>query len=100
MERIYYLADYNSFEETDSRKVWDTTETNRFKGRITFGQQYNAAGDALPDRQKTIIYLESRLLFRCLLEISGVRVIKFIPDMTAEDVPEMIFHSSDMPIYC
>jgi hypothetical protein len=49
---------------------------------LLIGQQYNAAGDALLDRQGNPLSftLESPIIVSgALLEVSGVRVMKWIP---------------------
>ena len=88
------LADfYNTFDADDQRRsaVLPTLkeETGLMAG-LAFGQQYNAAGEALQDRQGNPLSftLESPIIVSGdLLEISGVRVIKYIPDMTNEETP-------------
>ncbi len=88
------LADfYNTFDDGDQRK---STELPTLKAQtgllagLAFGQQYNAAGEELKDRQGNPLSftLESPIMVSGpLLEVSGVRVFKYIPDMNAEDVP-------------
>ena len=54
------------------------------------GQQYNAAGEALQDRQGNPLSftLESPIIVSGdLLEVSGVRIMKWIPNMDNEDTP-------------
>jgi hypothetical protein len=88
------LADfYNSFEEGDIRRGTELptlkAETGLMAG-LLFGQQYNKDGEALKDRQGNPLSftLESPIIVSgAALEVSGVRVMKYIPDMTAEDVP-------------
>jgi hypothetical protein len=95
------LADfYNSFEATDTRRTLELptlkAETGLMAG-LLYGQQYNAAGDALKDRQGNPLSftLESPIIVSGpLLEVSGVRVLKFIPDMTNESVP-----GNDFPFF-
>jgi starch-binding outer membrane protein, SusD/RagB family len=95
------LADfYNSFEDGDMRRS-DTLQTLKEQTGLTagllFGQQYNKEGVALEDRQHHPLSftLESPIIVSGdLLEVSGVRVIKFIPDMNAEDVP-----GNDFPFF-
>lgn len=95
------LADfYNSFDAGDTRRS-DTLPTLKAETGLTagllFGQQYNAAGEALKDRQQNPLSftLESPIIVSgALLEVSGVRVIKFIPDMTNESVP-----GNDFPFF-
>jgi hypothetical protein len=95
------LADfYNSFEETDMRRGAELptlkAETGLMAG-LLFGQQYNAAGVALKDRQGNALSftLESPIIVSgALLEVSGVRVMKYIPDMTNESVP-----GNDFPFF-
>jgi starch-binding outer membrane protein, SusD/RagB family len=95
------LADfYNSFDEGDTRRsaVLPTLqEQTGLTAGLLYGQQYNKAGEALKDRQGNPLSftLESPIIVSgALLEVSGVRVIKFIPDMTAEDVP-----GNDFPFF-
>lgn len=88
------LADfYNSFEQTDTRRGYELptlkAQTGLMAG-LLYGQQYNAAGQALTDRQGNPLFftLESPIIATgAALEVSGVRIMKWIPDMTAEDVP-------------
>jgi starch-binding outer membrane protein, SusD/RagB family len=95
------LADfYNSFENSDMRRssVLPTlkAETGLTAG-LLYGQQYNAAGEELKDRQGNPLSftLESPIIVSgALLEVSGVRVLKFIPDMTNESVP-----GNDFPFF-
>jgi hypothetical protein len=91
---------YNSFEPGDMRRS-DTLPTLKAQTGLTagllFGQQYNKDGVALEDRQHQPLSftLESPIVVSgAALEVSGVRVIKFIPDMTAEDVP-----GNDFPFF-
>jgi len=88
------LADfYNSFEETDIRRGTEIPilkEQTGLMAGLLYGQQYNAAGEALMDRQQNPLFftLESPIIVSgAALEVSGVRIMKYIPDMTAEDVP-------------
>ncbi len=88
------LADfYNSFEETDMRRSMELPTLKAQTGLIAglmYGQQYNKDGAALQDRQGNPLFftLESPIIVSgAALEVSGVRVMKYIPDMTAEDVP-------------
>ncbi len=88
------LADfYNSFEESDIRRGTEIPilkEQTGLMAGLLYGQQYNAAGEALEDRQGNPLFftLESPIIVSgAALEVSGVRVMKYIPDMTAEDVP-------------
>ncbi|MCD4735481.1 MAG: RagB/SusD family nutrient uptake outer membrane protein [Bacteroidales bacterium] len=88
------LADfYNTFEDDDQRKstVLPTlqAQTGLLAG-LAYGQQYNAAGEALQDRQGNPLSftLESPIMVSgALLEVSGVRVFKYIPDMDMESTP-------------
>jgi hypothetical protein len=95
------LADfYNSFEASDMRRGAELptlkAETGLTAG-LLYGQQYNKDGVALKDRQGNPLSftLESPIIVSgANLEISGVRVIKFIPDMTNESVP-----GNDFPFF-
>jgi starch-binding outer membrane protein, SusD/RagB family len=95
------LADlYNSFEANDMRRGAELptlkAETGLRAG-LLFGQQYNSQGVALKDRQGNPLSftLESPIIVSgTLLEVSGVRVMKFIPDMTNESVP-----GNDFPFF-
>jgi hypothetical protein len=54
------------------------------------GQQYNAAGEPLQDRQGNPLSftLESPIIVSgALLEVSGVRIMKWIPNMDNESTP-------------
>ena len=94
------LADfYNSFEATDTRRgmeLPDLKATYGLRAGLLFGQQYNKDGVALKDRQGNALSftLESPIIVSGpLLEVSGVRVLKFIPPATNEDVPGNQFPS-------
>lgn len=88
------LADfYNSFDATDTRRGYELptlkAQTGLMAG-LLYGQQYNAAGQPLKDRQGNPLFftLESPIIVSgAALEVSGVRVMKWIPDMTNEDTP-------------
>ena len=95
------LADfYNSFEAADTRRGVELPTLKAQTGLragLLFGQQFNAAGVALNDRKGNPLSftLESPIIVSGpLLEISGVRVMKFIPDMTNESVP-----GNDFPFF-
>jgi hypothetical protein len=88
------LADfYNSFDDNDTRRSYEVPLLKEQTGLIAglmYGQQYNAAGEALEDRQGNPLFftVESPIIVSgAALEVSGVRFMKFVPDMTAEDVP-------------
>ena len=91
---------YNSFEESDMRRSAEMPtlkEQTGLMAGLLYGQQYNKDGVALKDRQGNPLSftLESPIIVSgALLEVSGVRVIKFLPDMTAEDVP-----GNDFPFF-
>lgn len=95
------LADfYNSFEAADTRRGMELptlkAETGLMAG-LLIGQQYNKDGVALKTRANTPLSftLESPIIVSGpLLEVSGVRVMKFIPDMTNEDNP-----GNDFPFF-
>ncbi len=88
------LADfYNAFDDGDQRKGGEypklTAETGLTAGFLV-GQQYDKDGNELEDRQghKLIFTPESPIMVSGdLLEVSGIRVMKYIPNMDAEDVP-------------
>jgi hypothetical protein len=88
------LADfYNTFEADDQRRGGDfdplTAETGLTAGFLV-GQQYDKDGVELEDRQgnKLVFTPESPIMVSGpALETSGYRFMKYIPDMTAEDVP-------------
>lgn len=88
------LADfYNSFDATDTRRSYELPTLKAQTGLLAgllYGQQYNAAGQPLKDRQGNPLFftLESPIIVSGpALEVSGVRVMKWIPDMTNEDTP-------------
>ena len=88
------LADfYNSFDDNDTRRGAELPTLKAqtgLKAGLLLGQQYNAADEALLDRQGNALSftLESPIIVSgALLEVSGVRVMKWIPDMTNEDTP-------------
>ena len=90
---ILFIGTGLTFDDGDQRK---STELPTLKAQtgllagLAFGQQYNAAGEELKDRQGNPLSftLESPIMVSgSLLEVSGVRVFKYIPDMNAEDVP-------------
>ncbi len=88
------LADfYNTFDDGDLRRSAELTtlkEQTGLNAGFLIGQQYNAAGEALKDRQGNALSftLESPIIVSgALLEVSGVRVMKWVPDMTNEATP-------------
>jgi len=91
------LADfYNTFEDGDQRKGGDfepLTSTSGLTAGFLVGQQYNKDGVALEDRQGNPLAFtpESPIMVSGpTLEISGYRVIKYIPDMStaaSEETP-------------
>jgi hypothetical protein len=88
------LADfYNTFEDVDQRRSAELPTLKEQTGLIAglmIGQQYNAAGEALEDRQGNPLSftLESPIIVSgALLEVSGVRIMKWIPNMDNEDTP-------------
>ena len=88
------LADfYNSFDATDTRRgmeLPDLKATYGLRAGLLYGQQYNKDGVALKDRQGNPLFftLESPIIVSgAALEVSGVRIMKFIPPATNEDVP-------------
>lgn len=88
------LADfYNSFDDNDTRRGAEVPmlkEQTGLNAGFLFGQQYNSAGEPLEDRQGNPLSftLESPLVVSGdLLEVSGVRVMKFFPNMENEDIP-------------
>lgn len=88
------LADfYNTFDEGDRRRGGEldplTSETGLTAGFLT-GQQYDKDGNPLEDRQGNplVFTAESPIMVTgAALETSGYRFMKYIPDMSAEDVP-------------
>lgn len=88
------LADfYNSFDPTDMRRGMELPAlkaTYGLRAGLLYGQQYNKDGVALKDRQGNPLFftLESPIIVSgAALEVSGVRLMKFIPPATNEDVP-------------
>lgn len=88
------LADfYNSFDATDTRRGMELPTLKAqygLRAGLLYGQQYNKDGVALKDRQGNPLSftLESPIIVSgALLEVSGVRVMKFIPPATNEDIP-------------
>lgn len=88
------LADfYNSFDESDTRRGAEVPllkEQTGLNAGFMVGQQYNAAGEALEDRQGNplIFTLESPIIVSGeQLEVSGARIMKFFPNMENEDIP-------------
>ena len=88
------LADfYNTFDDNDQRRSAELATLKEQTGLIAglmFGQQYNAAGEALQDRQGNPLSftLESPIIVSGdLLEVSGVRIMKWIPNMDNESQP-------------
>jgi len=88
------LADfYNSFEDGDQRKMTDIvklqSETGLNAGFLE-GQQYDKDGVPLEDRQGSPLSFteESPIIASGVsLEYSGIRIIKFVPDMDMEETP-------------
>jgi starch-binding outer membrane protein, SusD/RagB family len=88
------LADfYNSFDATDTRRGMELPTlkaTYGLRAGLLFGQQYNKDGVALKDRQGNPLSftLESPIIVSGpALEVSGVRLMKFIPPATNEATP-------------
>ncbi len=88
------MADfYNSFDATDTRRgveLPDLKATYGLRAGLLYGQQYNKDGVALKDRQGNPLFftIESPIIVSGPnLEVSGVRLMKFIPPATFEDVP-------------
>ena len=88
------LADfYNSFDAIDTRRgveLPDLKAKYGLRAGLLLGQQYNKDGVALKDRQGNPLFftLESPIIVSgAALEVSGVRVIKFIPPAANEDNP-------------
>jgi hypothetical protein len=91
------LADfYNTFEDGDQRKGGDfepLTSTTGLTAGFLVGQQYDKDGKALEDRQGNPLAFtpESPIMVSGpTLEISGYRVMKYIPDVTtaaSEETP-------------
>jgi hypothetical protein len=82
------LADfYNTFDDNDKRRSAELTTLKEQTGLIAglmFGQQYDEDGVALIDRQNQPLSFtkESPIIVSgSLLEISGIRPLKYIPDM-------------------
>lgn len=84
---------YNSFEASDTRRGMELPAlkaTYGLRAGLLYGQQYDKNGVALKDRQGNPLFftLESPIIVSgAALEVSGVRVIKFIPPATNEDNP-------------
>jgi hypothetical protein len=88
------LADfYNSFDATDTRRGMELPAlkaTYGLRAGLLFGQQFNKDGVALKDRQGNPLFftLESPIIVSgAALEVSGVRLMKFIPPAANEDNP-------------
>jgi hypothetical protein len=88
------LADfYNSFDATDTRRGMELPAlkaTYGLRAGLLYGQQYNKDGVALKDRQGNPLFftLESPIIVTgAALEVSGVRLMKFIPPAVNEDIP-------------
>ncbi len=89
------LADfYNKFEDGDQRKSKELPllkEQTGLMAGFLIGQQYDKDGNALKDRQGNPLSftLESPIIVSGdLLEVSGVRGIKYIPNMDMESTPD------------
>jgi starch-binding outer membrane protein, SusD/RagB family len=83
------LADfYDSFEETDIRRGTELPVLKAQTGLragLLYGQQYNKDGVALKDRQGNPLFFtkESPIIVSgASLEVSGIRFMKWIPDLT------------------
>jgi hypothetical protein len=88
------LADfYNSFDATDTRRGVELPAlkaTYGLRAGLLYGQQFDKNGVALKDRQGNPLSftLASPIIVSgAALEVSGVRVIKFIPPTANEDNP-------------
>jgi hypothetical protein len=84
---------YNSFDATDTRRGMELPALKATYGLMAgllYGQQYDKNGAALKDRQGNPLFftLESPIIVSgAALEVSGVRVMKFIPPAANEDNP-------------
>jgi hypothetical protein len=84
---------YNSFDATDTRRGMELPAlkaTYGLRAGLLYGQQYDKNGVALKDRQGNPLFftLESPIIVSgAALEVSGVRVMKFIPPAANEDNP-------------
>jgi len=81
---------YNSFEKTDSRlgaAVTGLTDKVGLRAGFLAGQQYDQNGKALNDRSGKPLSFTLKYDFKVASESDGVRVIKYIPDLSDIDSP-------------
>ncbi|WP_109744210.1 RagB/SusD family nutrient uptake outer membrane protein [Arcicella aurantiaca] len=85
------LADfYNSFDKADSRvgaSIPGVTDVKGLRAGFLIGQQYGAGGVALTDRTGKPLVFTSAIDIKNANETEGVRVIKYIPDLSDIDSP-------------
>ncbi|NBB28197.1 RagB/SusD family nutrient uptake outer membrane protein [Cellulophaga sp. BC115SP] len=81
---------YNSFEKTDSRlgaAVPGLTDKSGLRAGFLAGQQYDQNGVALNDRSGKPLSFTAKYDFKVASEADGIRVIKYIPDLSDIDSP-------------
>ncbi len=81
---------YNSFEKTDSRfgaAIPGLTDKKGLRAGFLAGQQYDEKGVALNDRSGKPLSFTLKYDFKVANEADGVRVIKYLPDLTDVDSP-------------
>lgn len=81
---------YNTFDKTDSRfgaAVPGLTDKKGLRAGFLFGQQYDETGKALLDRSGKPLSFTLKFDFKVANEADGVRVIKYIPDLSDIDSP-------------
>ncbi|MGX5818007.1 RagB/SusD family nutrient uptake outer membrane protein [Chitinophaga lutea] len=78
---------YDKFEAADKRRGGDypgVTNVTGLKVGFLLGQQYNAAGEALKDRKGNMLIFTREIKLQETgndLEVKGIRVVKYPPDM-------------------
>jgi hypothetical protein len=83
---------YDKYEATDVRRGGaypGVTEKSGLKVGFLVGQQFNAAGTALKDRKGNPLIFTRELKLQetdpNTLEVTGIRVVKYPPDMTSNE---------------
>jgi hypothetical protein len=85
------LADfYSSFDKADSRlgaSIPGVTDVKGLRAGFLIGQQFDGKGVALSDRSGKPLIFTSTIDIKNANEAEGVRVIKYIPDLSDIDSP-------------
>ncbi len=83
---------YDKFEATDLRRgqaYTGLTNVTGVRAGLLFGQQFNQSGTALQDRKGNPLSFTKAVALKETgnnLEVTGVRVVKYIPDLAGTDI--------------